>query len=123
MCKWIQNSFIMGDPSSSTFSELDESPLLRSTRFRVRLTSLWNLVIYVYYIFKNVSSINADTQQEIQGIFVSSTVDTNLISSVRRRVQISKEKVKTGSLKVLSAKYEVSKSIYILQLINFCWLF
>lgn len=33
----------------------------------------------------------------------------NLLSSVRRRVQISKGKVKTGSLNVLSAKYEVWK--------------
>lgn len=31
----------------------------------------------------------------------------NLLQSVRRRVEISKEKINVGSLNVLSAKYEV----------------
>lgn len=51
-------------------------------------------------------SINSDSQEDIQEI-VTTSEDSNLLSSVRRRVQISKEKVQTGSLNVLSAKYEV----------------
>lgn len=65
--------------------------------------------IFLIPFFQNVASINSDSQDDIQGIFVSSSDDANLLSSVRRRVQISKEKVKTGSLNVLSAKYEVCK--------------
>lgn len=54
-------------------------------------------------------SVNSGSQDDIEGIFVNTSEESNLLASVRRRVQISKEKVKTGSLKVLSAKYEVSK--------------
>lgn len=78
-----------------------------------------NIIIIIHFL-KNISSINCDTQEEIQGIFVSNSGDSNLLlSSVRRRVQISKEKVKTGSLKVLSAKYEVCK-LYINTQFLFC---
>lgn len=53
-------------------------------------------------------SINSDSQEDIQGIIIANSEDSNLLSSVRRRVEISKNKVETGSLNVLSAKYEVN---------------
>lgn len=68
-------------------------------------------------------SINSESQDEIQGIYVSNSEETSLLSSARRRVQISSEKVKTGSLNVLSAKYEVCDIIFViklLNLLNFC---
>lgn len=61
-------------------------------------------------LFQNLKSVNSDSQEDMQSIFVTNSDDTNLLSSVRRRVQISKGKVQTGSLNVLSAKYEVSYS-------------
>lgn len=51
---------------------------------------------------------NSDSEEDIHAIIVNNSEDSNLLSSVRRRVQISSEKVRTGSLNVLSAKYEVS---------------
>lgn len=57
--------------------------------------------------FRNVMSINnSDSEEDIHAIIVNNSEDSNLLSSVRRRVQISSEKVRTGSLNVLSAKYE-----------------
>ncbi|CAG9856947.1 unnamed protein product [Phyllotreta striolata] len=57
--------------------------------------------------FRNVLSINnADSVDDIHAIIVNDSDDSNLLSSVRRRVQISSEKITTGSLNVLSAKYE-----------------
>lgn len=47
-------------------------------------------------------SINLSQEE----LIVTSNEDTNLLSSVRRRVQVNKENVSVGSLNVLSAKYE-----------------
>ncbi|VEN38135.1 unnamed protein product [Callosobruchus maculatus] len=52
--------------------------------------------------FRNVVSINNDSDEDI----IITSNDANLSSSVRRRVQISNEKIQTGSLNILSAKYE-----------------
>lgn len=56
--------------------------------------------------FRNLHSINVGSQDDLNAIITTSHEDVNLLSSARRRVQISKEKVKFGSLNVLSAKYE-----------------
>ncbi|CAH1959303.1 unnamed protein product [Acanthoscelides obtectus] len=52
--------------------------------------------------FRNVVSINNDSDEDI----IITSNEANLSSSVRRRVQISNEKIQTGSLNILSAKYE-----------------
>ncbi|KAG5883579.1 hypothetical protein JTB14_016719 [Gonioctena quinquepunctata] len=56
--------------------------------------------------FRNMMSINTDSDEDTNAIFTTNNEELNLLSSVRRRVQVSKEKVQTGSLNVLSAKYE-----------------
>uniref|UniRef100_A0A6P7FEH3 Chloride channel protein n=1 Tax=Diabrotica virgifera virgifera TaxID=50390 RepID=A0A6P7FEH3_DIAVI len=59
--------------------------------------------------FTNVMSINnadSDSEEDTREIVVNYTGSCPLISSQRRRVETSKEKVQTGSLNVLSAKYE-----------------
>lgn len=56
--------------------------------------------------FRNVISINTDSEEDITAQVVDFPDDANILLSVRRRVEISKEKVQTGSLNVLSAKYE-----------------
>ncbi|KAJ8979965.1 hypothetical protein NQ317_013713 [Molorchus minor] len=59
--------------------------------------------------FRNLSSISHASNEDLNAIItITSNEDSGLIlsSSVRRRVQISKEKIQTGSLNVLSAKYE-----------------
>ncbi|XP_018570923.1 H(+)/Cl(-) exchange transporter 7 [Anoplophora glabripennis] len=54
--------------------------------------------------FRNLPSIN-ESNEDLQAI-VTTSENSNLLASVRRRVQISKERIQIGSLNVLSAKYE-----------------
>ncbi|XP_008197508.2 H(+)/Cl(-) exchange transporter 7 [Tribolium castaneum] len=53
--------------------------------------------------FRNLPSVNSLSQEEL---IVTEPENTELLSSIRRRVQTSSEKIETGSLNVLSAKYE-----------------
>ncbi|XP_044253357.1 H(+)/Cl(-) exchange transporter 7 [Tribolium madens] len=53
--------------------------------------------------FRNLPSVNSLSQEEL---IVTEPENTELLSSIRRRVQSSSEKIETGSLNVLSAKYE-----------------
>ncbi|CAG9817829.1 unnamed protein product [Phaedon cochleariae] len=55
--------------------------------------------------YKKMVSINNDSQEDMNSIVVNNE-EENLLASVRRRFLISNEKVETGSLNVLSAKYE-----------------
>jgi chloride channel 7 len=52
--------------------------------------------------FRNLPSVNASQEE----LIVTVPDDKELLSSIRRRVQVSSEKIETGSLNVLSAKYE-----------------
>lgn len=56
------------------------------------------------FCLKNLASVNADNED-----FGEITIndETNLLSSVRKRVQAVKTTTEPGSLNVLSAKYEV----------------
>ncbi|KAF2903405.1 hypothetical protein ILUMI_02783 [Ignelater luminosus] len=54
--------------------------------------------------FRNLSSMSAPSQEELNSIYTDDC--KSLLSSVRRRVEISDEKIEPGSLNVLSAKYE-----------------
>ncbi|KAH1026132.1 H(+)/Cl(-) exchange transporter 7 [Dendroctonus ponderosae] len=59
--------------------------------------------------FRNVpSASNMDDPEDTDAILTQqwSSENLNLLQSVRRRVEISKEKINVGSLNVLSAKYE-----------------
>ncbi|RZC41881.1 H(+)/Cl(-) exchange transporter 7 [Asbolus verrucosus] len=53
--------------------------------------------------FRNLPSVTSLSQEEL---IITTQNDSDLLSSIRRRVQISSEKIETGSLNVLSAKYE-----------------
>ncbi|KAJ8964402.1 hypothetical protein NQ314_004939 [Rhamnusium bicolor] len=55
--------------------------------------------------FRNLPSVNNSSSEDLHAI-ITNNEDSHLLSSVRRRVQISSGKVQTGSLNVLSAKYE-----------------
>lgn len=58
-----------------------------------------------YSILQNVQSIGASSQDYLNEIITDDTKE--LITSVRRRLQVINETIKPGSLNVLSAKYEV----------------
>lgn len=49
--------------------------------------------------------MNAPSQEELNSIYTDDC--KSLLSSVRRRIEVSDEKIEPGSLNVLSAKYEV----------------
>ncbi|XP_063917267.1 H(+)/Cl(-) exchange transporter 7 [Zophobas morio] len=53
--------------------------------------------------FRNLPSVSSLSQEEL---IITAPEEPELLSSIRRRVQISSEKIETGSLNVLSAKYE-----------------
>jgi hypothetical protein len=57
--------------------------------------------------FRNLPSVNASQEE----LIVTVPDDKELLSSIRRRVQVSSEKIETGSLNVLSAKYEVQLNL------------
>ncbi|KAJ8923258.1 hypothetical protein NQ315_001814 [Exocentrus adspersus] len=77
----------MQDSGDSTYVSNHTSDAVRATRFT------------------NLPSISVESDEDLHAI-ITTTDNSNLLSSVRRRVQISTEKVQTGSLNVLSAKYE-----------------
>ena len=55
-------------------------------------------------MFQNLPSVSSLSQEEL---IITAPEEPELLSSIRRRVQISSEKIEPGSLNVLSAKYEV----------------
>ncbi|KAL3272453.1 hypothetical protein HHI36_013933 [Cryptolaemus montrouzieri] len=55
--------------------------------------------------FRNLASVSSMSSENLDAI-VKCSDDKLLMSSVRRRVQITTEKIETGSLNILSAKYE-----------------
>lgn len=65
----------------------------------------YTLFIWIMFCFKNLGSVNASYHEDFYE--VQTNDDVNLLSSVRRRVQANTTTVETGSLNVLSAKYEV----------------
>lgn len=82
--------------------ELTDS--VRATRFRVsRVCSF--VYIRAALCFQNLTSINA-SDEDLSRIVTTSDQES-LLASVRKRIVTPKEQIETGSLNVLSAKYEV----------------
>lgn len=92
----------MSEVPSSSPEELTDS--IRATRFRVK--EIFELISVVLRSpLQNLTSINA-SDEELHRIVTYSDRE-NLLASVRKRTVAPTEKIETGSLKLLSAKYEV----------------
>ncbi|KAJ8941610.1 hypothetical protein NQ318_000316 [Aromia moschata] len=79
----------MGDSENTSESNhLTPEPLAKATRFR------------------NLPSISDPSDEDLHAIITNTNnEDSGILSSVRRRVQINKEKVQIGSLNVYLTSY------------------
>lgn len=73
-----------------------------------------------FKLLQNLTSINSSSQDDLDRI-VTNTDNENLLASVRKRLQTTKDKIDVGSLNVLSAKYEV-RNFIVLRTQSFAFL-